>query len=73
MVSWQDAEGRQGLEYVVEVCNQLLTPGAPDGAAAFVGRLVSALINNVAQHLGDNLNMLLRGVLSKLQVRSNVR
>uniref|UniRef100_A0A6A7FW59 Importin-9-like n=3 Tax=Hirondellea gigas TaxID=1518452 RepID=A0A6A7FW59_9CRUS len=67
VVSWRDADGRSGLEYVVEVCNHLLAPSMPDGAATFVGRLVTALIHNVSQHLGDSLHMLLRSVLSKLQ------
>lgn len=67
IVSWTDSDGRSGLEYVVEVCNALLAPSVPDGSASFVGRLVTALIRNAAHHLGDNLHLLLRGVLSKLQ------
>ncbi|KAF2359254.1 Exportin-1/Importin-beta-like [Trinorchestia longiramus] len=67
VVSWRDADGRSGLDWVVEVCHELLAPTAPDTAAGFVGRLVTALIHKLSQHLGDGLHKLLRGVLSKLQ------
>ena len=68
MIQWHDSEGRSGLDYVVEVCNQFLAPGSLDSAATFIGRLVTALIKKTSRHLGDNLHLLLRGVLSKLQV-----
>ncbi|XP_018022824.1 importin-9 [Hyalella azteca] len=67
VVTWRDEEGRSGLDWVVDVCHELLSPSAPDAAAGFVGRLVTALIHHLSSQLGDGLHRLLRAVLSKLQ------
>lgn len=68
MIAYRDAEGRSGLEYVVQVATQLLSPATSEHTATFVGRLITALIRRTGDHLGDNLDLLLRAVLSKLQV-----
>lgn len=68
VIAYRDAEGRSGLEYVVQVATQLLSPATSEHTATFVGRLITALIRHTGDHLGDNLDLLLRAVLSKLQV-----
>ncbi|MPC24070.1 Importin-9 [Portunus trituberculatus] len=67
VIAYRDAEGRSGLEYVVQVATQLLSPATSEHTATFVGRLITALIRHTGDHLGDNLDLLLRAVLSKLQ------
>lgn len=53
--------------YVIQVSNQMLDPRTSEFTAAFVGKLVSSLISKVGSALGDNLEHLLRAVLSKMQ------
>lgn len=65
--SWHDDMGHSGLDYVVNVTQYLLHPKTPESAAAFVGRLVALLINKAGSALGDNADLLLRAVLSKMQ------
>ncbi|XP_071784308.1 importin-9-like [Asterias amurensis] len=67
IASWQDAEGRSGLKYAIEVVTRLLNPSTSEFTAAFVGRLVAILITKAGSALGDNSDMILRAVLSKMQ------
>lgn len=69
VLAYHDAEGRSGLQYIVQVASQLLSPATSEHTATFVGRLITVLIRRAGDHLGDNLDLLLRAVLSKLQVR----
>lgn len=73
VIAYNDAEGRSGLQYVVQVATQLLSPATSELTATFVGRLITVLIRRAGDHLGDNLDLLLRAVLSKLQVRKERR
>ncbi|XP_066017141.1 importin-9 isoform X1 [Pocillopora verrucosa] len=67
MSAWRDSQGNSAISYVVRATSHLLDPRAPEFTASFVGRLVTTLISKVGSNLGDNLDLLLRGVLSKLQ------
>ncbi|CAL4085549.1 unnamed protein product, partial [Meganyctiphanes norvegica] len=67
VLGFTDAEGRTGMQYVVQVASQLLSPSTSEHTATFVGRLITVLIRRAGDHLGDNLDLLLRAVLSKLQ------
>ncbi|XP_035237885.1 importin-9 [Anguilla anguilla] len=64
---WRDEQGRGGLWYVMQVVSQLLDPRTSEFTAAFVGRLVSTLIAHAGTQLGDNLDQILRAILSKMQ------
>ncbi|KAJ8258048.1 hypothetical protein GJAV_G00192610 [Gymnothorax javanicus] len=64
---WRDEQGRGGLWYVMQVVSQLLDPRTSEFTAAFVGRLVSTLIARAGTELGDNLDQILRAILSKMQ------
>ncbi|KAI1893099.1 hypothetical protein AGOR_G00140410 [Albula goreensis] len=64
---WRDEQGRSGLWYVMQVVSQLLDPRTSEFTAAFVGRLVSTLIARAGTELGDNLDQILRAILSKMQ------
>ncbi|XP_005988453.1 importin-9 isoform X2 [Latimeria chalumnae] len=67
IVQWHDDQGRSGLWYVMQVVNQLLDPRTSEFGAAFVGRLVSSLISKAGTQLGENLDQILRAILSKMQ------
>ncbi len=67
IASWHDSEGRSGLQYAIEVVTRLLNPSTSEFTAAFVGRLVAILITKAGSALGDNSDMILRAVLSKMQ------
>ncbi|XP_076037579.1 importin 9 isoform X2 [Oratosquilla oratoria] len=67
VIHYRDAEGNSGLQYIVQVSSQLLSPATSEYTATFVGRLITVLIKRAGDHLGDNLELLLRAVLSKLQ------
>ncbi|XP_048878263.1 importin-9 [Brienomyrus brachyistius] len=64
---WQDEQGHGGLWYVMQVVSQLLDPRTSEFTAAFVGRLVSTLIARAGTQLGDQLDQILRAILSKMQ------
>ena len=59
--------GQSGVLYVVQVISRLLDPKTSEYTATFVGRLVSCLISKVGSELGENLDLMLRAVLSKMQ------
>uniref|UniRef100_A0A8C7CLJ4 Importin 9 n=1 Tax=Oncorhynchus kisutch TaxID=8019 RepID=A0A8C7CLJ4_ONCKI len=64
---WRDTEGHSGLWYVMQVVSQLLDPRISEFTAAFVGRLVSTLIARAGTELGEQLDQILRAILSKMQ------
>ena len=49
------------------MAGQLLNPVGSEFTATFVGRLVTTLIQRTGDRLGENLDLLLKAVLSKLQ------
>ena len=55
-----DAEGQSGLWYMVQVAGHLLNPVGSEFSATFVGRLVTTLIQKTGDHLGENLDHLLK-------------
>lgn len=59
--------GCNGVFYIVQVISKLLDPKTSEYTATYVGRLVSILISKMGSQLGDNLDLMLRAVLSKLQ------
>ncbi|XP_067129013.1 importin-9 [Centruroides vittatus] len=67
VVAWHDETGCSGLVYVVQVAQHLLDPKTSESSAAYVGRLVSTLIFKAGGTLGENTELLLRAVLSKMQ------
>lgn len=67
VAQWHDEQGHSGLWYVMQVVSQLLDPRTSEFTAAFVGRLVSTLISKAGRELGENLDQILRAILSKMQ------
>ncbi|CAD6208615.1 GSCOCG00010595001-RA-CDS [Cotesia congregata] len=67
IIDHRDSEGRTGLQYVLQIVAQLLNPQSSEFTATFVGRLVITLIKKVGNNLGENLDLLLKAVLSKMQ------
>lgn len=67
IAQWQDEQGHSGLWYVMQVVSQLLDPRTSEFTAAFVGRLVSTLIARAGSQLADQLDQILRAILSKMQ------
>ncbi|XP_030893580.1 importin-9 [Leptonychotes weddellii] len=67
VAQWHDEQGHNGLWYVMQVVSQLLDPRTSEFTAAFVGRLVSTLISKAGRELGENLDQILRAILSKMQ------
>ncbi len=59
--------GNSGVHYVVQIISRLLDPKTSEHTALFVGRLVSVLISKMGAQLGENLDLMLRAVLSKMQ------
>lgn len=64
---WQDEQGHSGLWYIMQVVSQLLDPRTSEFTATFVGRLVSTLIARASTQLGEQLDQMLRAILSKMQ------
>lgn len=52
---------------MVQVAGHLLNPVGNEFSATFVGRLVTTLIQKTGDKLGENLDHLLKAVLSKLR------
>ncbi|PSN50935.1 hypothetical protein C0J52_08156 [Blattella germanica] len=63
----QDSEGHTGLWYSLQVAALLLNPSSSEYTATFVGRLIITLITKAGSILGENLDLLLKAVLSKMQ------
>jgi len=51
----------------MQVVLKLLDPKTSEFTATFVGRLVTVLITKMGSRLGNDLDLMLRAVLSKLQ------
>lgn len=69
IASYREPEsGKDGMSIVMQVCLHLLDPRVNESCAAFVGKLIFITIIKGSQFLGnDNVHLLLRSVLSKLQ------
>jgi hypothetical protein len=67
IAAFTDPSGKTGLQHIVEVAGHLLNPVGSEFSATFVGRLVTCLIQRTGDRLGDNLDHLLKAVLSKLR------
>ncbi|ODM92754.1 Importin-9 [Orchesella cincta] len=63
----RDANGVSGLAYIVQVACRLLDPHTSEFSATLVGKLITTLICKAGDGLGDQLELLLRAVLSKLR------
>lgn len=57
-----------GLNYIMQVTTMLLNPMNAESTAAFVGRLVVTLISKAGNLLGENVDLLLKAVISKMQL-----
>lgn len=66
VASWHDNRGNTGVMYILQVVSRLLSPKSPDSYAVRVGRLISVLLAKAWPHLGENIDLLLRAVLGKL-------
>ncbi|GAB0089716.1 importin-9 [Sergentomyia squamirostris] len=58
----------EGLNYIMQVTTLLLNPSNNESTAAFVGKLIITLITKGGNFLGENIDLLLKGVISKLQL-----
>lgn len=58
---------REGLNYIMQVTTMLLNPMNTE-AASSVGELVITLISKAGNQLGENIYMLLKAVISKMQM-----
>ncbi|CAI9717889.1 importin-9-like isoform X1 [Octopus vulgaris] len=67
LMVWQDDHGKNGLFYIIQVIAKLLDPKTPEFTATFVGKLVSVIISKVGSQLGEDLDLMLRSVLGKMQ------
>lgn len=64
---YRDPNGGAGMVYVVQVACRLLDPHTSEFSATLVGKLITTLICKAGDGLGDQLELLLRAVLSKLR------
>ncbi|RWS09017.1 Importin-9-like protein [Dinothrombium tinctorium] len=69
IAAYRDSENRRdGMSLVLQVCLHILDPRVNETCAAFVGSLIFVTINKASPYIGnDNIHLLLRSVLSKLQ------
>ena len=65
--------GRDGMSLVLQCCLHLLDPSVDETCASQVGKLIFVTINKGSKYLGDdNVQLLLRSVLSKLQTSKSL-
>ncbi|XP_059148600.1 importin-9-like [Physella acuta] len=67
IIQLKDDYDNNGMHYTVQVIFKLLDPKTSEHTATFVGRLVSTVIGKCGTQLGENLDLMLRAVLSKIQ------
>lgn len=58
----------EGLNYIMKVATMLLNPMSNEFTATFVGRLIITIVTKAGNFLGDNIQLLLKAVISKLQL-----
>ena len=58
----------EGLNYILQVTTMLLNPMSTEFSASFIGRLVITLITKAGSFLGDQIDLLLKAVISKMQL-----
>lgn len=58
----------EGLNYIMQVATMLLNPMSNEFTATFVGRLIITIVTKAGNMLGDNIQLLLKAVISKLQL-----
>lgn len=67
MFSWQNADGKAGLEVILIIIDRLLSPAVEDHAASEVGGLAAELVEKAgADRLGPYLTQLLGAVAVRL-------
>ena len=59
--------GNNGLTYIIQVISKLLDPKTSEYTASFVGRLVAVVLTKAGSQLGEQMDLMLRAVLSKMQ------
>ncbi|KAH9510177.1 Importin 9 [Bulinus truncatus] len=67
IIELKDEYDNNGMHYTVQVIFKLLDPKTSEHTATFVGKLVSVVIGRCGTQLGENLDLMLRAVLSKIQ------
>lgn len=67
IINWKDEKGTSALSYIVLVINHMLDPKTSENSCSFIGKLINTLIRQTAHVLGDNLESILKAVLSKIQ------
>lgn len=74
MFSWQNADGKGGLEVILIIIDRLLNPHVDDNAAAEVGGLAAELVEKAgADRLGPYLTQLLGAVAMRLSTARNAQ
>ncbi|XP_055384402.1 importin-9 [Condylostylus longicornis] len=58
----------EGLNYIMQVTTMLLNPMNNEMTASQIGRLVITIITKMGNILGENIDLLLKAVISKMQL-----
>ncbi|CAD7093271.1 unnamed protein product [Hermetia illucens] len=58
----------EGLKYIMQVTEMLLNPRNSELTAGHIGRLVITIIIKMGNMLGENVDLLLKAVISKMQL-----
>ena len=72
VINHRDSDGQTGLQYILQIVARLLDPQSNEFTGMFIGRLVTTLIRKAGSSLGENLDLLLKAVLSKMQRAENL-
>lgn len=71
LIAWKDEKSVSALTYIVHVINHMLDPKTSENSCSFIGKFINTLIRHASHVLGDNLDSILKAILSKIQ-SSNV-
>lgn len=67
IINWKDDKDQSALSYIVLVINHMLDPKTSEHGCQQIGRVITTLMRQAAHVLGDDLNFILKAVLSKMQ------
>jgi hypothetical protein len=67
IINWKDDKGQSALNYILLVVNHMLDQKTNEMGCVYVGKFITTLIRRTAHVLGDNLEAILKAVLSKIQ------
>ncbi len=67
LISLKNNENTTAVQLIVMVIGHMLDPKTSENSCSFIGKLINTVMRYMSHALGDNLDLILKAVLSKMQ------